>query len=205
MNQILIVNNKKNINKKIYFLLFLISISICIFLCTYLLCSFFIRINEYKTTLFLKSKYSINSLYTNNSNIETLKLSNHIYIIGKIEIPKINISYPIIKSTDEELLKLSICRFSGPLPNRIGNLCLAGHNYKNNLMFSNLYKLNIGDSIFITDLNNTKLKYIIYNIFDVEEQNLDCLQNTNNVEITLITCNNNDNSKRTIIKAKVKG
>lgn len=38
---------------------------------------------------------------------------------------------------------------------RFGNLCIAGHNYKNESFFSNLSKLKIGDIIEIHD-NNRK-------------------------------------------------
>ena len=41
-------------------------------------------------------------------------------------------------------------------------------------MFSNLGELKIGDSFFITDLNNTKLEYLVYNRFVVKETNLSC-------------------------------
>lgn len=102
-------------------------------------------------------------------------------------------------------MKVSVCRFSGPLPNRIGNMCIAGHNYNNTLMFSKLSKLNIGDSIYITDLNNSRLEYIIYSKFKVKQNNLNCTEDTNNVEITLITCNESNNSERIVVKAKVKG
>ena len=208
MNQILVIDynlicNSKN--KRIYFYLFFISISICIILLLYFLYSNFSRINEAKKTNLLKSKYNISTLFPSNYNYSSLKLSNNIYIIGSIEIPKINISYPIIENTSEDLLKVSVCKFSGPLPNRIGNLCIAGHNYKNNTMFSNLHKLNIGDSFFITDLNNTKLKYVIYKTFVVKEENLNCTEETKDIEVTLITCYNIDNSKRLVIKAKMEG
>ena len=211
MNQILFVKNNsisntsKIKNKTIYFNLFFISINICIILIFYLFYSFFARIKESKITNILKNKYNINSLYTSNNNYTSLKLSNNISIIGSIEIPKINISYPIIENTTEDLLKLSVCKLAGPLPNRIGNLCIAGHNYKNNSMFSKLHQLNIGDFFYITDLNNTRLKYIIYTKFIVEENNLNCITSSNNVEVTLITCNNIDNSKRLILKAKMEG
>lgn len=222
MNQILITKNedinyynylyntntliyKKNKTKKIYLIIFLISIIICIMILIYFIFSFFKRENNQNQTNILKEKYNINTLYSTNSNYKALKLSNNISIIGLIEIPKINISYPILSNSDEDLLKISVCRFSGPLPNRIGNLCIAGHNYKNNLMFSNLNSLVIGDNIFITDLNNTRLEYIIYNKFKVKKTNLRCTENSNNVEITLITCNDNNNSERIVIKAKVKG
>ena len=207
MNQILVTSNI-TINRKnliFYLILFFCCISICIFILIYLLHCYLLNLNKEKQTHLLKSKYNIITLYPLSANYTTLKLSNNISVIGLIEIPKINISYPIIENTNKDLLKISVCRFSGPFPNRIGNLCIAGHNYKNNSMFSNLSKLLINDSIYITDLNNTKLEYIIYDKFKVRENNLDCIKNTNNIEITLITCNSSNNSERIVIKAKMKG
>ena len=211
MNQILVINNdliyhNKNFkNNKFYLYIFFLSISVSILLSSYFFITYFVRLNETRKTNLLKNKYSISTLYPSSTTYTTLKLSNNIGMIGSIDIPKINVSYPIIENTTADLLKVSVCRLSGPLPNRIGNLCIAGHNYKNNCMFSNLHKLNIGDFFYITDLNNTKLKYSIYNKFVVIENNLECIQETNNIEVTLITCNNIDNSKRLIIKAKMEG
>lgn len=222
MNQILITKNENInydaflynsnylINKKIkkhkkYLVIFLISIIICLIILIYFIFSFFIKINEQNKTNLIKEKYNINSLYSIKNDYTTLKLSNDISIIGLIEIPEINISYPILSNSDENLLKISVCRFSGPLPNRVGNMCIAGHNYNNTLMFSKLNKLEIGDSIYITDLSNSRLEYIIYNKFRVKQDNLHCTENTDNVEITLITCNSNNNTERIVIKAKVKG
>ena len=144
--------------KKNYLLVFFLSISICIIITFYLLYSYFSKINERKQTNILKDKYNLTTLYSSNEQYNAIKLSNEISIIGLIEIPSLNISYPILSNSSENLLKISVCRFSGPLPNRIGNLCIAGHNYRNNMMFSKLYKLNINDSIYITDLNNVKLE-----------------------------------------------
>lgn len=211
MNQILVIDNsliynsKKFNNNKFYLYLFFVSITISFMLLFYFLHSNFISLKQSKKTDLLKNKYNVSTLYTSNTNYTTIKLSNNIGMIGEINIPKIAISYPIIENTTEDLLKVSVCKLSGPLPNRIGNLCIAGHNYKNNSMFSRLHKLNIGDYFCITDLNNTKLKYIIYKKFVVSENNLDCTQETNDIEVTLITCNNIDNSKRLILKAKMEG
>lgn len=215
MNQILICKNdnylcnnlinQNNKKKKNFFIVFIISISICIVILFYLLYSNFSKIKQEEKTLMLKSKYDVSTLYSSNSNYTAIKLNNEISIIGLIEIPKLDISYPILENSNNNLLKISVCRFSGPLPNRIGNLCIAGHNYKNSMMFSNLYKLNIGDSIYITDLNNTRLEYIIYDKFKIKQNNLTCTENTDAIEVTLITCNSNNNSERIVIKAKVKG
>lgn len=196
------VNKEKN--KKRYLFIFYLSIIICIIILFYLLYSFFSKLNERKQTNILKEKYDITTLYSSNNDYTAIKLSNDISIIGLIEIPSLNISYPILSNSTEELLKISVCRFSGPLPNRTGNLCIAGHNYKNTLMFSKLHKLNINDSIFITDLNNVRLEYIIYEKYTVKENNLNCTNSTNDMQITLITCNDYNNSERIVVKAKVK-
>ena len=195
---------KKLKNAKKYFIIFLFSIIVCIIILFYFLYLWFLKLNTQNKTSLVKERYNINTLYSTNTNYNVLKLSNDISIIGLIDIPKINVSYPILSNSSENLLKISVCRFSGPLPNRIGNLCIAGHNYNNTLMFSKLNELNIGDSIYITDLNNTKLEYIIYNKFKVKENNLNCTKNSNFVELTLITCNNHNNKERIVLKAKVK-
>ena len=215
MNQILVtidnnlifnnLTNNTNKKKNKYFIIFIFSISIGLIISFYLLFSYFSKQKEKEKTLDLKNKYSINTLYSESSSYEAIKLSDSISIIGLIEIPKISISYPILKESNSELLKISVCRFSGPMPNKIGNLCIAGHNYKSNSMFSKLHKLNIGDSIFITDLNNVKLEYVVYDKFKVKQNNLECTKYSNNVEITLITCNDNNNKERVVIKAKMKG
>ena len=73
------------------------------------------------------------------------------------------------------------------------------------MMFSKIDTLNINDSIYISDLNKNKLEYIVYDKYTTDEDNLNCIQETNNIEVTLITCNKNNNKKRVVIKAKVKG
>ena len=196
--------NKKKKKQKKYLIYFFISIIICNIILFYFLYSFFLRLTNQNKTNLIKEKYNVSSLYLANSTCTTLKLSSEISIIGLIEIPKINISYPILSNNSENLLKISVCRFTGPLPNRNGNLCIAGHNYNTTLMFSKLHELNTGDSIYITDLNNTRLEYIVYDKLNVKENDLNCTQNTIKPEITLITCKKNNNKERIVIKAKVR-
>lgn len=72
------------------------------------------------------------------------------------------------------------------------------------MMFSKIDELNINDSIYITDLNKNKMEYIVYKAYTTKESDLSCTEKTNNIEVTLITCNKNNNNKRTVIKAKMK-
>lgn len=129
------------------------------------------------------------------------------YTIGEINIPSINVNYPILTADSldniDTLLKISICKFHGPNPNQIGNLCLVGHNYKNSKFFSKVPNLNIGDIIEIKDLSGTTLEYAVYDKFIVEPDDVACTSQLTGGrrEITLITCTN-DNKQRHIIKAR---
>ena len=49
----------------------------------------------------------------------------------------------------DELLKIAPCRFYGNNLNKVGNVCIAGHNYDNGEFFSNLDQLELGDIIDI--------------------------------------------------------
>ena len=125
------------------------------------------------------------------------------HTIGVINIPSINVNYPILSTYSDELLKIAPCKFHGPNPNAVGNLCIAGHNYKNDKFFSKVPKLEIGDIIEITDLSGKTIQYSVYNKFIVNPDQLESTSQLTNGrrEITLITCTN-DNKQRHIIKAK---
>ena len=83
-------------------------------------------------------------------------------IVGIIEIPKINIEYPIINQTSDETMALSITKFWGNNVNDIGNFTMAGHNYFDGTMFSNTNKLNIEDTIKMTDLDGKTIEYKVF-------------------------------------------
>ena len=150
------------------------------------------------------------SIKKNNNKYEKINRtaeSNNLlppHIIGLLKINKIKLNYPILSETNSDLLKISLCRFAGPNPNYVGNLCIAGHNYVDNRFFSNLNKLNINDTFELYDNMGNKLDYIIYEKYEVEPSNLDCInQNTNGKKIvTLLTCDN-VTSKRLVIKGKI--
>lgn len=125
--------------------------------------------------------------------------------IGRIVIPKIGVDYPILSETTVELLKVSVCKFHGGNPNEVGNLCIAGHNYRNNRFFSKVDTLSVGDIIEITDLSKRTIQYEIYDIHTVDENNRsDTTQYTNGrKEVTLITCTD-DIKQRIIVRSAEK-
>jgi len=209
MNQIIfsehenVKNIKKNTRKKFKFLLYISIVSIfCI--ASYFLYSSYIANQKESISKDLLNSFNLERLYSND-NYTTVSLNNNgkHFVIGSIEIPTLKISYPILSDTNDELLKIAPCRFYGPYPNEIGNLCIAGHNYDNNTFFSSLYKLNIGDEIRIYDSSNSLIKYYIYDKYETNKKDTSCTsQDTNGrKEITLVTCNN-FNGNRLIVKAK---
>ena len=88
--------------------------------------------------------------------------------------------------------------------NEPGNVVIIGHNYKNGKFFSNLKKIEIGDTINITDLNGKKLTYKVYDIYQTDPDDFEySIRDVgDNTEITLVTCTD-DSKERIIVKAKV--
>lgn len=215
MNQILYnkYDNYKNNNtyntslrlKKFNFFRLSFLLSFILFLSSILLLFYITYSKSKQEALSSKiiEKYEISKLYNNSNTSYNYLLYNNNEILGFIEIPKLNIYYPIFANISDDLLKIAPCRFSGPLPNSNGNLCIAGHNYDNTKFFSKINTLKNDDKIYIYDTNNHQTTYHVYDMYEVNSNDLSPLtgSNANMKELTLVTCNNfNDN--RIIVKAK---
>ena len=206
MNQILITKKYiyKSRKKRIRFKLqFYISAILFIILTTVFSTITYSKSKNEEISKELLDSFS-NSLYANYQNDIISKVNNNSFVIGIIEIEKIKLNYPILSTQSKELLEISPCRFAGPLPNNVGNLCIAGHNYADKRFFGRLKELSLNDKISIYDLSGKKLDYIIYEKREILSTDLSCTsQETNgNIIVTLITCNN-ISGKRLQIKAKV--
>ena len=204
MNQILVTSfNNKRENKKIFKVQFVISIAIIIFaICFFIYYLYSLKTSE-NFSKKLISNYNISTLYSSNKKNNEIQSSAENSIFGIIEIPKINIYYPVFSFLSEENLKVSPCKLYGTNLNENTNICIAGHNYNNDMFFSNIDKLQNGDEIYIYNNNGFKYIYIVFGKYEVKENDLSPIYNYNKNEktLTLITCNNLNNN-RIIIKAK---
>lgn len=208
-------DTKSNKLKKTSFLKFqfIICTIIAIFFSAYYGYSLYDKNKKENISEKLIDNFNIANLYANNNYNSTRVSNQNTYltdenkfsVIGLIEINSIGLNYPIISTFNYDLLKISPCRFFGPMPNEVGNLCIAGHNYNNYKFFSKLKNLKIGDIINIYDLSGNKVAYSVYNSFETDYDDLSCInQDTDGKrEITLVTCNNIKNRRR-IIKATEK-
>lgn len=122
-------------------------------------------------------------------------------VIATLEAPTIGLDTNVLEKYTTEGLKVCASKYWGPEPNEVGNFCIAGHNYDEENMFNHLIDLQIGDILYLTDKEHGKCKYKIYDIYRVKPQNTEPLsQDTENVELTLITCVNYSRN-RLIVKA----
>ena len=137
----------------------------------------------------------------NKSNQKIYKTKDK--VIALIRISKIKILYPVIANTTMENLKVAPTRLAGGEPNEVGNLCIIGHNMRNDEQFSNLDKLELNDKVEILNKDGTKTQYHVYDKYIVNEDDTSCTsQETNGKrELTLITCTKNKN-KRLIVKCR---
>lgn len=206
MNQILEtkLNNKKSKfikSKKILKFQFYCSIFLIAVISVYIIFNTLKLNKQEKYSSELLNNYNITKLYSNLSS-ESNKSVENPYVIGIIEITKIGIYYPIFSDCTDELLKVSPCKFYGPSPGEVGNLCIAGHNYDNDKFFSKIASLSINDEIILYSNSNKKFSYLIFEIYEVKSDDLSPVYSydKNSKQLTLITCNNMNNN-RIIVKA----
>lgn len=198
---------KTFIKKRKYQLQFILSTIIATIFLFFLFLKLYQNHQQEKIAKGLLNNYQLTTLYSTTGQYDSSKANITVenpFVIGMIKIDKINVSYPILSETNDELLKISLCRFSGPVPNEKGNLCIVGHNYLDNRFFSRLDEINIGDVIEIYGLSGEKQKYNVFQKYEVDADNLSCTDQDvgDNKIITLLTCDNLDMEKRLVIQAK---
>ena len=156
-----------------------------------------------ENNLTITSSSSTSDPYTGMTDTYKASNGNTYEIVGKIKIPSINVDYSILSETSDELLKVSVCKFWGANPNQIGNLCIAGHNYRNKRFFSKVPTLKVGDIIEITDLTKKTQKYAVYDKYTVDPTDTSCTSQITNGKkiVTLITCTD-DSKQRVIVQAE---
>lgn len=124
-------------------------------------------------------------------------------VMGKIEIPAIDLEYPVLERATKSSLEASVGIMTGPGLNKVGNTVIAGHNYRNGTFFSRNKELKNGDLIYITDTDGNRVKYTIYNIYNTSSEDADYItrDTAGKREISLSTCTD-DSRYRLIIWAR---
>ena len=157
-----------------------------------------------KGASFDKNIYGVENVTTNTNTTggnATKRVQYKGYNVdGKIQIPAINLEYPILEKVTPSSIEAAVAiLYSANGLNQPGNTVISGHNYRNGSFFGNNDKLKLGDKVYITDNSGTKLKYNIYNIYETSPDDGDFIMRDTNGkrEISLQTCT--DNSKGRLI------
>lgn len=162
---------------------------------------------EFRQTNNLDDSQNSSASNSSNSNRRSSKSNTERItqesINAFIRINKLDIFYPVIENTTMNNLQIAPTKLWGGDPNTVGNYCVIGHNLENNELFSNIKTLRVGDTAELIDLNGNEVQYSVYNIYQVDENDLSFTsQNTDGKrELTLVTCTNHEN-KRLVIKCQ---
>lgn len=147
-----------------------------------------------------------NETSQNTNKVKKRKQYKGFDTVGTIQIPAINLNYPVLAKTTKKSLETSVAVLypDNSDLNIEGNVVIVGHNYRNGTFFSNNKKLKVGDKIIITDLYGKKVTYIIYNIFEANQNDTSFYNRDTNGkrEVTLSTCTDASNDMRLIVEAK---
>lgn len=186
-------------------------ITIIIFTITNLFISNYSNFNQKSI---LKAGFEVGNITPNNNskmskeNI-TKSIEENVELNQKIieesewalKIQKINLEAKINEGTTKEIMDEYIGHFE-ETPKEVGNIGLAAHNrgYKNNY-FENLKKLQIGDEITYIYKGKEK-NYKVNKISIVKDTDWSILENTEENELTLITCVENEPEYRRCVKAE---
>ena len=161
---------------------------------------------EDKNTVDTSDENPFDQIETTNTVGGISKTYKGFGVLGTIEIPSINLKYPVLDKVTPKSIETAVAFLYGTGLNKPGNSVIIGHNYRNGLFFSNLKKVNIGEKIYITDLEGNRQEYNIYNKFEAAENDTSFYQRDTGgkPEITLSTCTD-DSSARIIIFGRIEG
>lgn len=152
------------------------------------------------TPIITPENITIDNNTSNDNNNNTYK---GFPMVGTIEIPAINLKYPVLEDASKAAMEVAVGIYDGPGLNQIGNTTIAGHNYRDGRFFSNNKKLVEGDKVQITDTTGKKITYEIYKTYTTSPEDSSYLDRdtAGKREISLTTCTD-DSQSRLIIWAK---
>ncbi|MGG0774917.1 class A sortase [Bacillus rugosus] len=125
-------------------------------------------------------------------------------IIGRITIKSVDLELPILKGTTNENLLIGAATMRPNQKMGEGNYPLAGHHLKQeSLLFGPLENIKTGAQIVITDFKKDYI-YSVSSKETISEMDAKVIEETNEKEITLITCDKAAETEgRLVVKGKL--
>lgn len=120
-------------------------------------------------------------------------------IIGIVSIPKLDVTLPVFSELTDELLEISVCRFTGEVLDKPQRLIISGHNYRSH--FGRLPALALGDEVHFTTGERVTYRYSVTEITEIPEQDTITVHEGGDWDITLLTCNA-DHTRRVLVRCR---
>ena len=106
-------------------------------------------------------------------------------LIGRLEIPRVNLSVMVVNGDDEATLQVAAGHLPDtPLPWELGNSAVAGHR---DSFFRPLSKIKLHDTMTLTTPHG-QFHYAVSNVRVVEPNDLSVLAQNGRSALTLVTC-----------------
>ena len=146
---------------------------------------------------------------TTNNNSNANRTVNYDKYLGVLEIPKIGLKkgfYNVDSRYNSIQYNVTVIQGSTMPDVNGGNLMLMAHSGDAYISFFRyLYKLNVGDTAYVT-YGGRKYQYNIVNIYNVDKTGTVTIERNFDVTtLTLITCTYNDDTKQTVYIAELVG
>ena len=122
----------------------------------------------------------------------TVSFDGNAYI-GRVDIPSLGLSRPVLSEWSYPRLKIAPCRYTGSA--YLDNLIIAAHNYSSH--FGNLNRLNTGDTVTFTDVDGNQFTYAVSLIEDLPGTAIEEMQ-AGEWDLTLFTCTLGGRSRVTV-------
>lgn len=143
-----------------------------------------------------------------NENVVEQNVSDELLkkqkVIGMIEIPAINICFPIVEGSNRANIAVAIGHMRGTSPlGGEGNCVLAGHHggiYGK--FFKDLELLQINDKVILTDDHGKVYTYNVDESFKVKPTDVYVTDNLEGYKLTLITCQD-DGKSRLVVRCSL--
>ena len=154
-------------------------------------------------------KVEENEVQSENTNINNNYTVDYSKYFGVLEIPKIGLKRGFYNiGSRYNNIKYNVSMVEGStmpdIPN--GNLILMAHSGDSYISyFAYLYRLNIGDSVFVT-YGGVKYQFSIVNIYEVPKTGIvRIVRNQERTSLTMITCTKDNDAAQTVYISELVG
>jgi sortase A len=112
----------------------------------------------------------------------TMEVDGHLYV-GRVDIPALDLSLPVMNEWSYGNLKIAPCRYSGSV--YLGNMVIAAHNYKSH--FGTIKNLKAGDQVTFTDVDGNVFDYQVTEVEQLSPTQVKAMEDSG-YPLTLFTC-----------------